>query len=121
MPNGNIDWFARRSTTSISPFELNNEGKGQALVLRYAGCNLRCPLCYAWKYAWFMQKNGFVYNIQNSIQALRNLLGIAKKKIVWIRIQGGEPCLTFNRILNTITFAVESLTIVHQNIVSRRN
>ena len=36
-------------------------------------------------------------------------------KIVWVRIQGGEPCLTLNRILNTIQFAVESLNIIHTN------
>jgi len=32
-----------------------------------------------------------------------------------VRIQGGEPCLTFDRILNTITFAVKSLNIIHTN------
>lgn len=98
----------------IRPFELNNEGRGQALVLRYAGCNLKCPLCYAWRYAWFM-KNGYKYSIQNSIHALRNLPQLVRKKIVWVRIQGGEPCLTFNRILNTVTFAIESLNIIHTN------
>jgi len=111
------DFFARKpetdTSTSIRPFELNNEGGGQALVLRYAGCNLRCPLCYAWEYAWFMKKKGYEYNIQHSIRALRNLPQSIEKKIVWVRIQGGEPCLTFNRILNTITFAVESLNIIH--------
>lgn len=116
MLNEDIDWFARQQTTCISPFELNNEGNGKALVLRYAGCNLRCPLCYAWKYAWFM-RNGYSYDIQSSINALRNNLPqlLAGKKIVWVRIQGGEPCLTFNRILNTITFAIESLNIIHIN------
>ena len=114
MSNKNNDIFARRPTTNISPFELNNEGRGQALVLRYAGCNLRCPLCYAWRYAWFMT-NGHSYNIQNSIQALKNIPRLVRKKIVWVRIQGGEPCLTFSRILNTIRFAVESLNIIHTN------
>lgn len=118
MPNGNVDYFARRPSTNISPFELNNEGNGQALVLRYAGCNLRCPLCYAWKYAWFM-RNGYQYNIQQSIHALRDLPRLAQKKIVWVRIQGGEPCLTFNRILNTLTFAVESLKVIHTNGLNR--
>ena len=114
MSNGNVDYFARKPSTGISPFELNYEGKGQALVLRYAGCNLRCPLCYAWRYAWFM-RNGYQYNIQQSIHALGNLPSLAQKKIVWVRIQGGEPCLTFNRILNTLTFAVKSLNIIHTN------
>ena len=120
MSNGNNDVFARSPTSTrpsaslIRPFELNNEGGGQALVLRYAGCNLRCPLCYAWRYAWLI-RNGYKYNIHNSIHALRNLPQVAEKKIVWVRIQGGEPCLTFDRILNTITFAVESLDIIHTN------
>jgi len=85
MPNGNNDVFARSPTSThppaplIRPFELNNEGNGQALVLRYAGCNLRCPLCYAWKYAWF-RRNGYEYTIHNSIHALKNLPQVAKKK-----------------------------------------
>jgi len=118
MSNKNIDVFARppsKSTKpSIRPFELNNEGRGQALVLRYAGCNLRCPLCYAWKYAWIVE-NGHPYEIQESINKLQNLPQIATEKIVWVRIQGGEPCLTFTRILNTITFAMESLNIIHKH------
>ncbi|MGQ4894604.1 MAG: 4Fe-4S cluster-binding domain-containing protein [Candidatus Njordarchaeia archaeon] len=113
MPNEKYDWFARSPSSAIRPFELNNEGRGQALVLRFAGCNLRCPLCYAWRYAWFMHKNGYRYNINTSIQALSNLPKLLKKKIVWVRIQGGEPCLTFDRILYTITFAVHALNIIH--------
>lgn len=126
MPNRNVDYFARRParrpSTNISPFELNNEGNGQALVLRYARCNLKCPLCYAWRYAWFMRngyQNGYQYNIQQCIRALNNLPRLAEKKIVWVRIQGGEPCLTFNRILNTLTFAVESLKVIHTNGLNR--
>ena len=114
MPNEDKDWFARRPKTAISPFELNNEGGGQALVLRYADCNLRCPLCYAWRYAW-IKKNRYRYDIQDSIRALRNLPQSVKKKIVWVRIQGGEPCLTYKRILNTISLAAESLNIIHAN------
>lgn len=56
------DWFIR-SKTKIHPWELNNEGRGQALVLRYAGCNLRCPLCYAWKYAW-AENGGYKYIVE---------------------------------------------------------
>ena len=108
------DIFARQPTTIISPFELNNEGRGQALILRYAGCNLRCPLCYAWRYAW-ITREGYRYNIQKCIQALTNLPELVEKKIVWVRIQGGEPCLKFDRILNTIKFAIESLNIINTN------
>ena len=112
--NGNSDIFAYRRKEIISPFELNNEGGGQALVLRYAGCNLKCPLCYAWRYAWII-RNGYRYSIKNSINALENLPRVAGKKIVWVRIQGGEPCLTFCRILHTIRFAALSLNIIHTN------
>lgn len=108
---------------ALAPFELNNEGKGkdrgQALVLRYAGCNLRCPLCYAWRYAW-VGRNGYSYNIQQSISALGNLPQLVNKgKLVWVRIQGGEPFLTFDRILNTITFATQSLNIIHMNSLNK--
>jgi len=109
----NIDWFARPQNKPLAPFELNNEGRGQALVLRYAGCNLKCPLCYAWRYAWDL-KNGYQYRIQASIEVLDNLSKEAKKKIVWVRIQGGEPCLNYKRILNTITLAVQALSKVYQ-------
>ena len=76
--NGNSDIFAYRRKEIISPFELNNEGGGQALVLRYAGCNLKCPLCYAWRYAWII-RNGYRYSIKNSINALKNLPRVAEK------------------------------------------
>jgi len=123
MLNMYNDVFIRSPTSThppaplIRPFELNDEGNGQALVLRYAGCNLRCPLCYAWKSAW-LTRNVYRYNIRNSIHALRNLPQVTEKKIVWVRIQGGEPCLTFERILNTITFAMESLNIIHANYLN---
>lgn len=114
MPE-DIDLFKRHSVSSISPFELNNEGKGKALVLRYAGCNLRCSLCYAWRYAWFPKRNGRPYHIQTSLEAINKLPSeIDTKKIVWVRIQGGEPCLNYDRILNTIEFAITSLKIIHQ-------
>lgn len=107
-----VDYFARRPTSPISPWELNNEGRGMALVLRYAGCNLRCPLCYAWKYAWSIQ-NAYKYNIQECFSKLYKLLSLIQKKITWVRIQGGEPCLTFQRILASITLAINALKIIH--------
>jgi hypothetical protein len=97
-----VELFDRRTQTCLSPFELNGEGReGQALVLRYAGCNLRCSLCYAWRCAWFPRKEGRSYSIQSVVEALDNLPTIAKKKIVWVRLQGGEPCLNYERIINT--------------------
>jgi len=109
------DLFARAPKTPISPFELNNEGRGQALVLRYAGCNLgpaSCPLCYAWRYAWV--PGGHPYPIKKCFAALSNLSAVASKKIVWVRIQGGEPCLHYNRIANTFALAAHALTEIHQ-------
>lgn len=116
---GKDDLFARPPKSEISPFELNNEGprgKGQALVLRYADCNLRCPLCYAWKYAW-LPTNGFRYDVEKSVQALTNLPTEIedKRKIVWVRIQGGEPCLNYNRILFTVRFVAQSLKTIHDH------
>jgi len=74
-----LDYFARRRTTLISPWELNNEGKSMALVLRYAGCNLKCPLCYAWKYAWSKQ-NGYKYTIRECIAKLDKLPSLIQKR-----------------------------------------
>lgn len=120
MSNGTNDWFARRQTLDTSPFELNNEGRGQALVLRYAGCNLRCPLCYAWRYAWFM-KNGYLYNLNNISAALNHLSSTVSRKIVWTRIQGGEPCLNYDRTLNTMEFAILALNAVHNQSLNFYN
>ena len=113
------DLFAPSKNMVINPFELNNEGKGQALVLRYAGCNLgprECPLCYAWRYAWKPKHSSRVraFDIQKSVDNLKNLSKVASKKIVWIRIQGGEPCINYYRIKHTITFAVHALDIIYQ-------
>jgi len=111
---GNFEHFARRAQTAISPFELSGEGKGQALVLRYAGCNLRCPLCYAWRQAWLPQSSGRRHDVGQSIEALDNLGNEVKGKIVWIRLQGGEPCLSHDRTLTTITLAAGALRAVHE-------
>lgn len=117
MTDKYTNMFARRKKTLISPFVLNNEGSGQALVLRYAGCNLKCPLCYAWKYAWLPVKAEEIieYNTWDCIRALSHLPRVANKKITWVRIQGGEPCLGFDRILHTIRFAAEALIVIHLN------
>ena len=111
------DVFARPRKTPISPFELNNEGRGQALVLRYAGCNLgpaSCPLCYAWRYSW--TSRGYRYTIKESLNALYALPEVVSKKITWVRLQGGEPCLlTRNRFMNTLRFAVHALKIIYEH------
>ena len=108
--------FARPPKKStIRPFELNREGgRGFALVLRYAGCNLRCPLCYAWRYAWFPQKEGHAYNKTRVLNALEKLNSLElPQKINWIRIQGGEPCLTLSRTLLTLEICSKALQIIH--------
>jgi len=112
MPE-DVDWYRPRAKTPISPFELNNEGRGQALVLRYAGCNLRCSLCYAWKYAWLPKTEGHQYGIEVSIAALNDLPKIVEKGIVWVRIQGGEPCLNYDRTLHTLNLARHALRVIH--------
>ncbi|MEM3554977.1 MAG: 4Fe-4S cluster-binding domain-containing protein [Candidatus Micrarchaeaceae archaeon] len=119
----NNDFFKYKLiNTNLSPFELNNEGRGLALVLRYALCNLRCPLCYAWKIAW-LPNSGFSNNIYQSIQKLSKLSQHinfkygSTKKVTWVRIQGGEPCMNYNRIVNTINFSAEALKqINNQNL-----
>lgn len=100
----------------IFPFELNKEGsKGQALVLRYAGCNLRCPLCYAWKYAWFPQKESRIIKISKVLANIDKIpVALENDKINWIRIQGGEPCLHFDRTLFTIKVCYKALQIVYE-------
>jgi organic radical activating enzyme len=116
----NIEWYAKKKSTPLSPFELNNEGRGKALVLRYADCNLRCPLCYAASYAWKLS-NVFEYETDQVLSNLKNLaseVGPTGKKVSWIRIQGGEPCLNLGRTLNTLAAAEYALKEVKSNKLS---
>ncbi|MEM3504412.1 MAG: 4Fe-4S cluster-binding domain-containing protein [Nitrososphaeria archaeon] len=86
-----------------SPWELNEEGgnKKKALVVRYAECNLKCPLCYAQSYAYaFNQSSSRTvrdFSDQNAKQEITNF----RDKYNWVRIQGGEPLLNRNRALFT--------------------
>ena len=109
--------FARSPRSSkISPFESNNEGRGGfALVLRYAGCNLRCPLCYAWRYAWFPDKEGYKYGLNDVLKAIDKLCSLnLQGKINWIRIQGGEPCLSLERTSLTLRVCGKALQVLHE-------
>ena len=108
----NFEIFAKRS-----PFDLNREGGGLALVLRYAGCNLQCPLCYAWRYAW-IPSNGYKHSLETldkALQALPQTVDQKRKKIVWVRIQGGEPLLNLRRTLTTIKYAAKALQTIHNH------
>jgi len=110
------DWFARPRKTPLSPSELNREGKGQALVLRYAGCQLResqCPLCYAWRYAWNIH-NGHKYDTNRIFNSLKALSSLAKK-IVWVRVQGGEPLLTYHRIITSLQYGVLAISEIYSS------
>ncbi|MGD0028892.1 MAG: radical SAM protein [Candidatus Bathyarchaeia archaeon] len=107
-----IDWFARPKQNALSPSELNPEGRGHALVLRYAGCQLRqdnCPLCYARRYAWNI-KNGHEYEVDNVLKSLSRLQEHTSRKIVWVRVQGGEPLLTYDRSITTLNYAEKALS-----------
>ena len=119
MGGRRYDVFAPSKSMVINPFELNNEGRGEALVLRYADCNLGpkfCPLCYAWRYAWRPKYSSRVrvFDVQKGTENLKKLSEAVSKKIVWIRIQGGEPLLNYDRIKDAITFAVCGLNVVHE-------
>jgi len=108
----NSDLFARPPKCPISPSELNKEGNGLALVLRYAGCQLRCPLCYAWRYAWDA-RNAYEYDLDEVITSLGKLKSVAEKPVVWVRIQGGEPLLNYSRIQSTIKYAGKAIKEIH--------
>ncbi|MGB9695577.1 MAG: 4Fe-4S cluster-binding domain-containing protein, partial [Caldisericaceae bacterium] len=75
--------------------------KKKALVVRYADCNLKCPLCYAQSYAYaFNQSSSRTikdFSDQDAKQAITNF----GDKYNWVRIQGGEPLLNRNRALFT--------------------
>jgi len=102
---------------------LNGEGRGTALILRYANCNLACPFCYAWRSAWPTVKARTArdsYRVDNAVQAaggaLKHLpseLAELGTRVVWVRIQGGEPCLTYPRTMNTLEIAAEALNTLH--------
>jgi len=43
--------------SKIEPWEINREGNYGALVLRFAGCSLRCFMCYSQSYAYLNKKS----------------------------------------------------------------
>lgn len=113
-----IENFARKG--ELGPWEINGESNGFALVLRYSGCNLKCPLCYARKIAWNLRGNKFTYkeciHYLNYIQS--NLIESKKRKykrIVWVRFQGGEPLLNFKRIKFTLKLVKDVLDFIHKS------
>ena len=81
--------------SKIEPWEINREGNYGALVLRFAGCSLRCFMCYSQSYAY---------------------LNKLDRSVGWARIQGGEPLLDDKRSEATAILAGEALKcMVHGN------
>ncbi|MEM2227081.1 MAG: hypothetical protein QXY42_07005 [Candidatus Bathyarchaeia archaeon] len=107
--------FAVKDYLPFSPWE-HNEGEGGngALLLRFAGCNLRCYLCYAQAYAYLGSKSSrrvITTNLEGCIGALESFRG----KVGWGRIQGGEPLLGRERALATANLATAALRRIIEN------
>ncbi|MDH5483393.1 MAG: radical SAM protein [Candidatus Bathyarchaeota archaeon] len=101
--------------SQIMPWEINTEGRGGALVLRYWGCSLRCALCYSQAYA-YLDTGGsrvtHVASLKDVISALKDPAELRKSvrfSVAWTRIQGGEPLIDENRTLATALFSEASL------------
>ncbi|OYT56588.1 MAG: hypothetical protein B6U76_03290 [Desulfurococcales archaeon ex4484_217_2] len=117
--------FNEKKAVFVEPWELNDEGGGFALILRYCGCQLRCPLCYARRYAWFSEDcklhhaDWVMKQLSNIERALRvKVVKRKPRKITWVRIQGGELCLNFERTMATIDFAA-ALTVIRKYNVGK--
>ena len=80
-------------------WHLNNEGPHKALVLRFTGCSLRCPLCYSQRYAYIDPEGSKTrhYSLEECIKQLKSI----QESAGWVRIQGGEPLLNDERALFT--------------------
>lgn len=95
----------------ILPWEINPEGTGGALVLRYWGCSLRCALCYSQAYAYLNSGGSrakHVYDVGEVVAALVNpqeLRKFADFSVTWTRIQGGEPLMSEKRAFATTLFS----------------
>ncbi len=74
---------------------LESESRGKGLVMRYWGCNLRCPLCFAQSYAYQNRDSRrikkYILIEELSHQVKQDLLSVDQKDLRWIRIEGGEP------------------------------
>lgn len=74
---------------------LELESRGRGAVVRFWGCNLRCPLCFAQSYA-FRNEERSRRRFYASMEELRDRVarGLANANLPelrWLRIEGGEP------------------------------
>lgn len=99
----------------IMPWEINAEGSGGALVLRYWGCSLSCALCYSQAYAYLNTGGSHIkkmVSLPDVVKALKNpteLRQLGKFSVLWTRIQGGEPLKNERRAFATTEFCKAAL------------
>lgn len=74
---------------------LELESRGRGLVVRFWGCNLRCPLCFAQSYAFYDLETSR-QKMPISLERLQDKIAqelewVSLIRLQWIRIEGGEP------------------------------
>lgn len=107
---GRMDFAVKKADLRKNslPWEFNKEGPHGALVIRYWGCSLSCAVCYSQSYAYLNGEGGrkkASYTLAECRRSISNL----SDRIGWVRIQGGEPLLDFERAIFTSNLAGISL------------
>lgn len=72
---------------------VRSESRGKGLVIRFWGCNLECPLCFAQSYA-YRDKEGRRAEKCSLHDLQKDIAQKFSNKLQWLRIEGGEPLLS---------------------------
>ncbi|MEM0265368.1 MAG: 4Fe-4S cluster-binding domain-containing protein [Candidatus Methanomethylicia archaeon] len=110
----NVETIFAGSRKTYGVWELESRGKG--MVIRYWGCNLKCPLCFAQSYAYRGErKSRFPLKVSLN-EVLRQVGAEEARDILWCRIEGGEPLQSFQHMIMTVKLAIGILNLMKKSI-----
>lgn len=102
------------SRKSNGILELESRNKG--MVIRFWGCNLKCPLCFAQSYAYKGERKSRFPRKVSLNEVLRQIDAEKVRSILWCRIEGGEPLQSFQHMIMTVKLAMGILNLMRKSI-----
>uniref|UniRef100_A0A7C3MGH8 4Fe-4S cluster-binding domain-containing protein n=1 Tax=Archaeoglobus fulgidus TaxID=2234 RepID=A0A7C3MGH8_ARCFL len=97
------------------PYLWEPESYDCGLVIRYWGCQLRCPLCFAQSYAYRNEQKSRIpkeASLEEAVELAKKLIEIKKLKAKWFRIEGGEPIQSRKHMEMTAELAARVLKLL---------
>jgi len=104
---GMIYFACRRGKRQVWEYESYKRG----IVLRFWGCNLRCPLCFAQAYAFRNERKSRRPCFKTLEQLIEEAIEKLSERTRWCRIEGGEPLLSSDHV-NLVVKVVEKIFTV---------